>query len=677
LGILPKVLKNHWISFFLYSILTLFFLQDWVIHFSHSIIGDETGDGSLTIWIAYWPYLKIKSYFLGETLEPYLNSNIFYGFEGAYSFSDMMPSLVFFVAILDSLFHNPILTINLIQIFFILLLPFGSYYLLHTLGYNHTISFISGLLVSFTSFQIHHYLHFQLQFASLIPIGLAYFLKFLKRPNPKNISKLSITIIFLAGVSSHIFLYLIFSIFTILTLLFFILILNDKLSLFSLVIKRIFTIPIISILFSSVLITFVIIYPYYANMVTYNFKRQKVDTLLYSIQPLDLKSMGFHTTLYLILILSVIVPFLSKSLSESEKLKGKIYFFLCLLFYSFALGAKRYYPYTWVFVYFPGFSGIRDSSRILYLFWISFSLWIGFLLHTLDVWIHSRQGFPFPLQNRVSHPSFSNLFQGRWIDHKYLFHTLLFILIFLDLFFLWNRQPQMHRLEIPEQMKRIHQDYAKGVYQEPLLIVSNRSLLTSYTDIDAYSQYLSIFHKKKLVGGYSGQYPYSLFMLRLAISSYLSGESQWKKEEIETVLASSPVGSIAMYDVPEEWKNKLSKINANPHHQKTPCGTTLKGNWRNLSKISPNYGLILGYTPYQDFCINPYNKILDKEVILKWIKEEKVVYTDKLYINSPFYHHPSAPEMLYNTEGFRDRGEYTLQLFQEEEMLYTGQVLVQ
>ena len=100
------------------------------------------------------------------------------------------------------------------------------------------------------------------------------------------------------------------------------------------------------------------------------------------------------------------------------------------------------------------------------------------------------------------------------------------------------------------------------------------------------------------------------------------------------------------------------------------------GEWRNIAQISTNYGLVLGYIPNLEFCINSYNKILDIKLILKWIEEDKIEYIDEIYVNTPFYHHPSAPELLYNTEGFRKKGNYILKLYQEDFLLYTGRVIV-
>ncbi len=667
IGIRWKLFHDHWFYFFLYGVITLFFLQDWILEFSDSILGSDRDDGSLTIWIAYWPYLKSKSFFLGLTSEPYLNSNIFYGFEGAYSYSDMMPSLLLFVFILDSLFHNPILTINFLQLTLIFLLPCGTYLLYRELGFDESLSFLSGMICSFTGFHVQQYLHFQLQLIGLFPFGIVFLIRYFKKPSVSSLLYIAGILIFLAGSSTHIFLYFVLSL-ILLWIVYFLFLVSSahpnlkELTSIRTTMNRIrnepsFSNPILPIfspigmlvVSSTIVVGVFLIYPYYYNTTYFHFKRLKVDTLLFSFSPLDYKRFGFDFLHLLFLSLIFLIPFQWRALSFAEKFKLKMILFLVTLIYLFSLGARKYYPYNLLFDYFPGFSGIRDSSRIFFLFWFPFGAGVAFVLKKCAKYLS-------PILN----------------DRFFLFSIFI-----LELVFMSYRSPQIQKIQIPEEVIQIHQDYSKGIYKDPLLIVSNRNFLTSYIDIDAYSQYLSVFHQKNLVGGYSGQYPYSPFMLRFAVSSYLSGESQWKQEEIETVLASSPVGSIALYDVSEDWKNKLSKVNWTSKHPKPSCGSALKGYWRNLPKISPNYGLILGYTPNQEFCINPYNKILDREVILKWIQEEKVVYTDTLYIHSPFYHHPSAPELLYNTEGFRDRGEYTLQLFQEGEMLYTGQVLVQ
>ena len=638
----------NWIAFTLYTLITIFFLRDWLWNFSNTILGSDKGDGSLLIWIAYWPYLKLKSLLYGESLEAYLNSNIFYGFDGGYSFSDMMPSLLPMVAILDSIFHSPILTINFIQLSFIILLPFGNYLLCREFGYNPYVSFVSGLVCSFTEFHIQQYLHFQLQFVFLIPIGLVYSIRYFKKPGSFELSIVSFILAFLAGSSIHIFIYFIFILFLLLLLS---ILYMYKFKLYDdakiLINKSISIKNIFIIIFTFILIS-TLIYPYYHNIELYHFKRLKVETLVFSYPPSDLNSFGFNPLLYIFLSLSFLVTFRFHTLPDSERFKIKAIYFVCFLIYLLSLGAKKYYPYTVLFNYFPGFSGIRDSSRIIFLFWVLYGLVIAFVLN----------------------------FINNYFTNQKIFYLFLCFILLVDILLLNNRAPVLSRFQIPEEMIAIHRDYSQGKYKEPLLLVSDRFFITSYVDIDAYSQFLSINHKKNLLGGYSGQYTHSLFMLRSAVSKYLSGDPIWKKEEIESVISSSPSGSIALYDVPNEWKIKLSEINFTEKNSQKPCPKYLRGSWRNLPQISPNYGLILGYTPNLDFCINTYNNILDIKINLRWIRESTMEYEDIIFVSTPFYHHHSAPEILYNTEGFRKKGEYTLELYQENELLYTGKVVV-
>jgi len=458
----------------------------------------------------------------------------------------------------------------------------------------------------------------------------------------------SAILVFLAGSSSHICVYFIFLLLLVILLsLIYVYRFNNYDDAKFLVSKTI-SIKNSSILTIAFLFILVLVYPYYHNMVLYHFKRLKVETLAYSYSPTDLNSFGFNPLLYFFLGLSFFAVFRFSTLSDTERFKIKTIYFVCILVYLLSLGAKKYHPYTLLFDYFPGFSGIRDSSRIIYLFWIPYGLVIAFILNLIHNYFRNQK----------------------------LFYLFLSTLLFIDILLLNDRAPILSRFQIPEEMIAIHRDYSQGMYKEPLLLVSDRSFITSYVDIDATSQYLSIFHKKNLVGGYSGQYTHSLFMLRNAISKYLSGDLNWKKEEIESVVSSSPSGSIALYDVPNEWKIKLSEINITKKPSPRTCPKHLRGSWRNLPQISPNYGLVLGYTPNLDFCVNAYNAISDTKITLQWIKENTIEYEDILYVSTPFYHHPSAPELLYNTEGFRKKGEYTLELYQENQHLYTGKVLV-
>ncbi len=634
--------------YLLYLLISIFYLKNLIFNISDSILGSEVGDGSLTIWIAYWPYLKLKSLILGESIGSYLDSNIFYGFKNAYSFSDMMPSLLPFVAILDLSFNNPILTINVIHIICITLLPCGSYLLGKELGFSKSASFVSGLVCSFTAFHNSQYLHFQLQFICLLPYGIAYLLKFLKRPKTYYLSIVLLILLFLAGSSIHIFIYFVFSIFLVVMIFIIYIYKFKKYNYLYYLGKKIFIYRNIFIIFSLGSMIVLNIYPFYSNMINYNFKRLKVETLVYSPIIGDLNSIGFDPLLYFFLLVSFLIPFLFRQFSKYDRDKRNGIYFLCILLYLLSLGAKKYYPYNLLFNYFPGFSGIRDSSRFLHLFWISFGVMIAFVLDTIKI-------------------KFSN---------QKMYYIFLYFLIIFELIQLFYRRPEISKFHIPDELKEIHKNYSNNKYDEPLLLVSRQTNVTSYTGIDALSQYLSIFHKKNLVGGYSGQYPYSLYMLRAAISLYLSGDSKWTKEEIKSLIKSSPTNSIVLYDVSEDYRVKLSQLDRSRGKISNSCPKNLMGEWRNIPQISTNYGLVLGYIPNLEFCINSYNKILDIKLYLKWIEEDKIEYIDEIYVNTPFYHHPSAPELLYNTEGFRKKGNYILKLYQEDFLLYTGRVIV-
>ena len=587
--------------------------------------------------------------FRSTNLAPYINSNIFTGFERAYSYSDMMPGLVPLVAILDLIFHSPILTINIIQLVSIMLLPYGIYLLARHIEIQIFPAVLAGLMGGFTNFHIHNFLHFQLQFAFLIPYALLFCIRFLKSLDLKSLLIFNTIWIFSASVSSHIFVYISFSIFILFLIFAYHSIKENSIReiLFRLnVLPRLIYLPIL--LFSLLCIIYIIT-PYLQNMKDLHFMRMRVESENYSIRLNTLNKVGFD---FVSLFAFIFIGFgFRKNFVLLNKKLFYILVGLSILFFLLSLGPKPYHPYLILYYFFPGFSSIRDSSRILYLFWIVFPLLICYTMQNIS-------------------------FMSKLVSGKILhLNNFCFGLIFFALILILIRSPNIHKMEISTRLVEIHDSYSKGNYAEPLLLLSKGKSIADSIKLDSESQYLSIFHGKNLTGGYSGVYPYSLHLLRYALVSFLSDETGWEIEQIQQIVSASRMGSIELLDGNPTWRNKIDGIFRDVIIN--PCSEQLQGSWRNIEKISERYGLILGHTPNSSFCLNSYSLNSDRKLFMLWKAKNEVVYKDELYITTPFYYHPKAPELLYGLEGYRKKGKYSLELFEGESKLYEGSVSVE
>lgn len=644
---LPLNGVNNFIIFILFLIITVILFYKWVLQFSESILGDINGDGSLLIWILHWPLLKINNLF-DANYPSYLDSNIFFGFSNGYSFSEMFPLFLPLILLLDYISHNSIINQNVLHLFFIILFPFSLYIFLRELKISFISSLIISLILSFTPFHMIQFKHFQQTVSSVIPILLIFLFKFLYFNRRIYLLYFCILWTFLAGVSTHSFLFSTFSA-SILILSYVIFILKSSNYRVIELVKNLrerLDLKNLLILFLSIIIILFIVYPYYYNSKHYGFTRLRVESLLFELNPRDYQRLGFDPVTILLVPISFYF-FLQKT--TKEILIFRYFFLLSLLIYLISLGSRPYYPNTFLYKYYPGFSSIRDISRILVLFWIFFAYCSAF---ALDKFIESKK------------------------LNKYIKISVILFFISIEIFLISNRITEPSLMKIPEEINNIHKKLIKDELKQPLLVVTEINTLISYTEIDSIMQYKSIENKKILAGGYSGYMPYNLLLLRQAIASYISGNPDWKEKEILQVLNKSPINSIAFINIPSTWKSELPDWRNSLVPEPPICKRELTGKWRNLNRISKNYGLVLGYTPVDSFCVSDYGKINDIQLKVLWKKEGKPYYEDILKVTSPFYRHPSAQELLYSLDGFRDRGFYTLEIYQEDKMIYEGVVEV-
>lgn len=667
---------NNFLIFFAYLSITILIFYKWIYNFSESILGNINEDGSLLLWILHWPLLKLNHIF-DPNFPSYLDSNIFTGFSGGYSFSEMFPLFLPVIYILNSFFTNPILNQNILHIFFITLFPFSLYLFLRELRISFLSSFIVSILFSFTSFHMVLFIHFQQTISSVVPLLLVYLLRFLIQNKKIYLLYFCLFWIFLAGTSTHAFLfgtfsssliflscliYIFFSsrysgIYSINSkFLFFKLINNSKLlgnNLQKINLLRVINIfkdkvniINISILLFSLTIIFLLVYPYLQNSRMYGFTRLRVESILFELKPFDYIRMGFDN-LTIMFIPIAFYYFFKKS--HKNILFFRFFFLLSFLIYLISLGPRPFYPNSLLYKFYPGFSSIRDISRILVLFWFFFAYCTGAI--------------------------FDNFLKSNKLN-TYIKVISIFILFSFEIILIKNRTTEPNKMEIPDEFNRVHTKLMKNELEEPHLVITEGNVFTSYVKIDSLMQYKSIENEKKLVGGYSGYMPYNLVLLRHAIASYISGTSDWKEEEILQVLKKSPANSISFINIPPTWKSEIPDWRNRYIPEPPLCKQEITGKWRNLTKISKNYGLILGYSPADSFCVSEYGRINDLKLKIIWKKEGKPYYKEFLKFTTPFYRHPSAQELLYSLDGFRDLGFYTLEIYQDEKMIYEGVVEV-
>jgi|GEM_PF-4356950 len=608
---------------FLFSIA---FQWEWVTHWESLSYANPDNDGSLLIWLVYWPLVNFQSYIQGTNFTSWNDSNIFYGLSQSYVLSERMFGYLPLLLFLE-FFEKPVLwNTNLIQFFFQMLQAFGIFFWLKQKRLQTFPSLIASIATIFSSYFLKEAQHWQMQAFALTPWILYFLLKFSETKNLINLLIIILLWVWIANLSTHVFLFF--------TPILLFLLLSEILIVRRLSNFILFFLGLLLVLFS--------ILPYLQS--PYPIQRFRVETILFA------NSFGGFRDLTIVegsIMITYLFSFRTKS--RKQVISDLILVLILCLISILALGARPYYPYTIFYNVVPGFDRIRDVSRILILFWLVFPI------------LFARSIEFYGLQMRIR--------------FRLCFYALLFFInsyiLYLNRSPLYNYFPESIRFEsLVNQLKN------KQLYP-PLLLIGEDFSMIGHHKIDARMQYAIAKENFKLLGGYSGVNFPNLFLLRYAVNEVLRGESNWNKEQVYTLLKES--GTNSLVRLTEKGEEVLNwKIWKSLDEKTIPdCPKKWSGVWRNIQKISQNYGLILGFSPKGKFCIGSYGKLLDQRLQLNWLQENRVVYSDTLFISTPFYYHPSAPEILTGVDGFRKKGKYKLQLLDKSQILFESTVSVE
>lgn len=186
---------------------SIYFFRNWIFHFDASLAGDLGGDGSLTAWQIYWPYMKIKSLWKAESFPGFFDGNIFFGFKNLYPVSDMQFGWMPLVAILQLFTRNPILVINILHLLSLALLVVALYIFYRSYFRSELFSF-SALGIFF----LHPYTfdmmqHLQMNYCFALVFSTHFFRRWIFDLNRKHIFYALLFFIWLITVSVHLALF--------------------------------------------------------------------------------------------------------------------------------------------------------------------------------------------------------------------------------------------------------------------------------------------------------------------------------------------------------------------------------------------------------------------------------------------------------------------------------------
>ncbi|MCB1166948.1 MAG: hypothetical protein KDK33_12380 [Leptospiraceae bacterium] len=169
-------MRRAWIiiGILVYGLVLVWCFRHWWPVFSNTLAGDTSGDGILTMWQAFWPYHYVKNLFYGAGAHfSYLDTNAFVGIADSYGLSDMMPGLLPIVSLLQLIGLSPVLTINVIQLFAILLWPLSiAWFARCQIARSHAEAILAGLIALCAPLLFDNTLHLQMQFGFAVIFAL-------------------------------------------------------------------------------------------------------------------------------------------------------------------------------------------------------------------------------------------------------------------------------------------------------------------------------------------------------------------------------------------------------------------------------------------------------------------------------------------------------------------------
>lgn len=386
-------------------------ITTWPLILKLATFYPDLGDYSLVGWMLWYNFYALKTGRIFSQTD-YFNSTQFYPFPNSLAFSEHMfiPSLLF--TPFYALTNNLALSVNIFVFLSFLLSFIAAYFFIKYFLKDELASIIGATVYAFnpiTLVQFHgHHLHLLSRF--FLPLVFLCGFIFFKKPNLKSAFLFSLVFTINALTSIHFFAYSIIGLF-------------------------IFALPFVIINFKNILkYTWVILifiplllhfnYPYYKFSSMENIQRQIGDNVYFSARLLDWVSTVPNNFLYgplvqklnllrtpkdsegninitehsiflniippLLFIIGIVYLFkLRKKIPDKNYVIAYAAFFaLTILSALFTFGP--YYlgvnnnssdiklPYKLLYDYVPIFKGLRVPTRIQFLFYVPFSLFVGF-----------------------------------------------------------------------------------------------------------------------------------------------------------------------------------------------------------------------------------------------------------------------------------------------------------
>ncbi len=200
-GITSSKWREYALVLLLFFILAVVFTWPLILHVHNGVLGGH-GDPLLNSWILSW---DAKTFFTNPS--QLFQGNIIYPSRGVGAYSEIMLTLGILAAPVLWIFRNPIIAYNFLIFFGFVFSAFGCYLLIKELTGSRWGGIAGGIFFAFCPFKISQLSHLQILFTAFLPFMLLYLFRYLRQGRKRNLFLFALFFLLQSLVSWH---YLIF-----------------------------------------------------------------------------------------------------------------------------------------------------------------------------------------------------------------------------------------------------------------------------------------------------------------------------------------------------------------------------------------------------------------------------------------------------------------------------------
>lgn len=504
-------IKKHLLVIALFIVLTVVMTYPWIGHMDTWV--HDGADSYFIAWTLAWDVNSFQN-----DIGNIFNTNIFYPHVNTLAYSEHLIGTALFMWPILAITNNPILSYNIITFIFFVLGAYCMYFFMFKFTRNLPVSIISAIIFGFNPYRVIHFSQIHLQVIFFFPLILLILHRLFEAKRNRDFIWLVLSYIALGYMSMHYFLMM--AIVSAIFIAYYFFVVEKRKMERKFILKLVFSFLLI------ILVVLPVYVPYFSAHDESGYSRSYSMINTYSpaiadyfnFSPLITRLIGFPNTIERVLYTGFTIVilfygslfFLVKRKDEDQRRTKITLLYLLIgvvsLLLSFGIliritasGDGIVGPYAFLYKLVPGFDGLRALGRFFIVILLSISVIVGFGL---------------------------NLFLKR-IKKRFLYGAIIIIISsFVMLEYLWVPpfQPVEYReAVVNEEIPEVYH-WLKNLPEDTVIL--ELPLDVHLRDSTEYL-YLSTYHWKKMVNGYSGFFPDDYIELeKMVTEDFVADETQ-------------------------------------------------------------------------------------------------------------------------------------------------------